>query len=211
MYYQLYIVTIKQTVSDSYTAPLPQKNNTHREQNDVALWFKKMSHLSKFDRKNWQAFINIFDKQMERHQLNNSIKLEILESNLIGSAFEFYGCSTTKVCSYDALRELMQNQFGSRITSQQLRRTELLTIKQQAGENLVEFLSRVEFIAGEGYTDISEKIVFHRFQTSNLKLKPRKCELFHRKLKFLGWIMNSEGISIPRILKLCQNARIPRM
>ena len=88
-----------------------------------------MSHLPKFDGKNWQAFINIFDKQMERHQLNDSLKLEILESKLIGSAFEFYCYSTTKVSSYDALRELMQNRFGSRITSQ-LRRTELLTIKQ---------------------------------------------------------------------------------
>ena len=132
------------------------QNNTHREQNDVALWLKKMSHLPKFDGKNWQAFINIFDKQMERHQLNDSVKLEILESKLIGSAFEFYGYSTTKVSSYDALRELMQNRFGSRITSQ-LRRTELLTIKQQAEENLVEFSSRVAFIAGEGYTDIPEK------------------------------------------------------
>ena len=103
------------------------QNYTHREQNDVALWLKKMSHLPKFDGKNWQAFINIFDKQMERHQLNDSLKLEILESKLIGSAFEFYCYSTTKVSSYDALRELMQNRFGSRITSQ-LRQTELLTI-----------------------------------------------------------------------------------
>ena len=94
---------------------------------------------------------------MERHQLNDSVKLEILESKLIGSASEFYGYSTTKVSSYDALPELMQNRFGSRITSQ-LRRTELLTIKQQAEENLVEFSSRVAFIAGEGYTDIQDGI-----------------------------------------------------
>ena len=132
------------------------QNNTHREQNDVALLLKEISHLPTFDGKIGQPFINIFDKQMERHQLNDSVKLEILESKLIGSAFVFYGYITSKVSCYDALRELMQNRFGSRFTSQ-LRRTELLTIKQLAEENLVEFSSRVTFIAGEGYTDIPEK------------------------------------------------------
>ena len=44
---------------------------------------------------------------------------------------------------------------------------------------------------------VNLKCVFDRFRTSNLKLKPRKCELFRRKLKFLGWIVSSEGISIP--------------
>ena len=40
-------------------------------------------------------------------------------------------------------------------------------------------------------------LTFQRFRTYNLKLKPKKCQLFKRKLKFLGWMVGSDGISIP--------------
>ena len=174
-----------------------------------------MSHLPKFDGKNWQAFINIFDKQMERHQLNDSVKLEILESKLIGSAFEFYGYSTTKVSSYDALRELMQNRFGSRITSQ-LRRTELLTIKQQAEENLVEFSNRVAFIAGEGYTDIPEKnrteLEVHAFLQGCVDhtLAERVMQSEHKDLNnALNWMIKATQNA--RVLKSSKSVRAVEM
>ena len=40
-------------------------------------------------------------------------------------------------------------------------------------------------------------LVFQRFRVNNLKLKPRKCELFRHQLKFLGWIVSDHGIAIP--------------
>ena len=40
-------------------------------------------------------------------------------------------------------------------------------------------------------------LVFQRFRVNNLKLKPRKCELFRHQLKFLGWIVSNHGIAIP--------------
>jgi len=39
------------------------------------------------------------------------------------------------------------------------------------------------------------KLVFERIRKANLKLNPDKCELFQTKVKFLGHIVSSEGIS----------------
>ena len=41
------------------------------------------------------------------------------------------------------------------------------------------------------------RAVFERFRANNLKLKPRKCELFRRQLKFLGWNVGNSGIKVP--------------
>ena len=41
------------------------------------------------------------------------------------------------------------------------------------------------------------RAVFERFRANNLKLKPRKCELFRRQLKFLGWNVGNSGIEVP--------------
>ena len=38
-------------------------------------------------------------------------------------------------------------------------------------------------------------LVFQRLSEANLKLKPSKCILFQRQVKFLGHIVSEEGIS----------------
>ena len=39
------------------------------------------------------------------------------------------------------------------------------------------------------------KDVFIRLEEANLKLKPSKCQIFQKKLKFLGHVISAEGIS----------------
>ena len=39
------------------------------------------------------------------------------------------------------------------------------------------------------------KVVLERFKGANLKLKPSKCELLQKEVKFLGHVVNSEGVS----------------
>ena len=46
----------------------------------------------------------------------------------------------------------------------------------------------------EHLNNLSE--ILSRFEEYNLKLKPKKCHLFKREIKFLGKIVNAEGISI---------------
>ena len=40
------------------------------------------------------------------------------------------------------------------------------------------------------------QLVFDRIKIANLKLSPKKCELFKRKVKFVGYIVSEEGIEI---------------
>ena len=47
------------------------------------------------------------------------------------------------------------------------------------------------------------QLVFDRIKAANLKLSPKKCEFFKRKVKFVGHIVSEEGIeSDPRQIKL---------
>jgi hypothetical protein len=47
--------------------------------------------------------------------------------------------------------------------------------------------------------------VFQRFRESRLKLKPEKCQLFRREVRYLGHIVSPEGISTgPEKLKAVQ-------
>ena len=57
--------------------------------------------------------------------------------------------------------------------------------------------------------DLSE--IFERLRTANLKLKPSKCHLFQKQLKFLGHIVNGDGLSPdPAIIKAVQAVPTPR-
>ena len=37
------------------------------------------------------------------------------------------------------------------------------------------------------------KVVLHRLKCANLKIKPNKCQMFHKKLRYLGHIVSEEG------------------
>ena len=39
------------------------------------------------------------------------------------------------------------------------------------------------------------RLVFFRLRAANLKLNPKKCELFRHKVKFLGHVVCAEGVA----------------
>ena len=52
--------------------------------------------------------------------------------------------------------------------------------------------------------------VFHRFQMANLKLKPKKCNMFQRKVSFLGHIVSSDGVQCdPAKVSAVRDCEIP--
>ena len=52
--------------------------------------------------------------------------------------------------------------------------------------------------------------VFFRLWTANLKLSPKKCELFRRKVKFLGPVVCEDGVTTdPDKVKAVQNWPVP--
>ena len=55
------------------------------------------------------------------------------------------------------------------------------------------------------------RVVFERFRTYGLKLKPRKCDLFRKKVEFLGRVVGPEGMKIgPGYVKDVKNWPEPR-
>ena len=51
---------------------------------DFNVWNKKLAYLPKFDGTNWQAFISVFERNLSRHNLSDSLQLDLLESKLLG-------------------------------------------------------------------------------------------------------------------------------
>ena len=110
---------------------------------DFNVWNKKLAYLPKFDGTNWQAFISVFERNLSRHNLSDSLQLDLLESKLSGQAFQAYGQAHTSMDTYEELKKFLQSLFGTRITPQ-IRRDELCHIKQCTDESLTEFTSRVK-------------------------------------------------------------------
>ena len=123
---------------------------------DFNVWNKKLAYLPKFDGTNWQAFISVFERNLSRHNLSDSLQLDLLESKLSGQAFQAYGQAHTSMDTYEELKKFLQSRFGTRITPQ-IRRNELFHMKQRTDETLIEFSSRVKSIAYEGFPEMNSK------------------------------------------------------
>ena len=123
---------------------------------DFNVWNKKLAYLPKFDGTYWQAFISVFERNLSRHNLGDSLQLDLLESKLSGQAFQAYGQAHTSMDTYEELKKFLQLRFGTRITPQ-IRRNELFHMKQRTDETLIEFSSRVKSVAYEGYPEMSTK------------------------------------------------------
>ena len=104
---------------------------------DFNVWNKKLAYLPKFDGTNWQAFISVLEHNISRHNLTNSLQLDLLESKLSGQAFQAYGQAHTSMDTYAELKKFLQLRFGTRITPQNCR-DDLCHIKQCTDESLVE-------------------------------------------------------------------------
>ena len=123
---------------------------------DFNVWNKKLAYLPKFNGTNWQAFISVFERNLSRHNLSDSLQLDLLESKLSGQAFQAYGQAHTSMDTYEELKKFLQSRFGTRITPQ-IRRNELFHMKQRTDETLIEFSSRVKSIAYEGFPEMNSK------------------------------------------------------
>lgn len=68
-------------------------------------------------------------------------------------------------------------------------------------------------ILGKNFDDHLQNLsaVLDRFKTYNLKLKPSKCQLFQKEVKFLGKIVNENGISVnPESVEVIKSWPIPK-
>ena len=76
----------------------------------------------------------------------------------------------------------------------------------------VSYLDDVTVIASnfdEAVVNLRE--VLARFEKYNLKLKPKKCQLFQLEIEFLGHVVNAEGISIkPDHIKIMEKWPVPK-
>ena len=145
------LVAKKAQVSSQKAQIMQQPTSYSREgicetvEADFNVWNKKLAHLPKFDGTNWQAFISVLEHYISRHNLTNSLQLDLLESKLSGQAFQAYGQAHTSMDTYAELKKFLQLRFGTRITPQNCR-DELCHIKQCTDESLTEFTSRVKLI-----------------------------------------------------------------
>ena len=156
------LVAKKAQVSSQKAQIMQQPTSYSREgicetvEADFNVWNKKLAHLPKFDGTNWQAFISVFERNLSRHNLSDSLQLDLLESKLSGQAFQAYGQAHTSMDTYEELKKFLQSRFGTRITPQ-IRRNELFHMKQRTDETLIEFSSRVKSIAYEGFPEMNSK------------------------------------------------------
>ena len=156
------LVAKKAQVSSQKAQIMQQPTSYSREgicetvEADFNVWNKKLAYLPKFDGTNWQAFISVFERNLSRHNLSDSLQLDLLESKLSGQAFQAYGQAHTSMDTYEELKKFLQSRFVTRITPQ-IRRNELFHMKQRTDETLIEFSSRVKSIAYEGFPEMNSK------------------------------------------------------
>ena len=97
------LVAKKAQVSSQKAQIMQQPTSYSREgicetvEADFNVWNKKLAYLPKFDGTNWQAFISVFERNLSRHNLSDSLQLDLLESKLSGQAFQAYGQAHTSM------------------------------------------------------------------------------------------------------------------
>ena len=87
-----------------------------------------------------------------------------------------------------------------------------LVLRGMTWKEVLAYLDDV-IILGKNVTDHMERLrrVFERFREHNLKVKPKKCELFQTKVPFLGRIVSQEGISVdPDKVKAVHKYPVPQ-
>jgi hypothetical protein len=68
-------------------------------------------------------------------------------------------------------------------------------------------------VLGKNFDDHLNNLtrVLDRFKKYNLKLKPKKCNLFQNEIKFLGKIISADGIKInPENIVTVKNWQVPK-
>ena len=150
---QLSLVPPKMDNLDSHVI---SSSDTEQLEHNVPQWHDMFEHIPSFGGNDWHAFITVFERHLHRRNPPSPLRLDLLEMKLSGEAFQAYGTSASNISTYEELRDFLQARFGCRITAQ-IRRTELFNMKQKSDETLVDYASRIKFVAGEGYPDTSNR------------------------------------------------------
>ena len=135
---------------DNLDSHVTSSSDTEQLEHDVPQWHDMFEHIPSFDGNGWHAFITVFERHLHRRNPPSPLRLDLLEMKLSGEAVQAYGTSASYISTYEELRDFLQARFGCRITAQ-IRRTELFNMKQKSDETLVDYASRIKFVAGEGY------------------------------------------------------------
>ena len=141
---------------DNLDSHVTSSSDTEQLEHNVPEWNDMFEHIPSFDGNDWHAFITVFERHLHRRNPPSPLRLDLLEMKLSGEAFQAYGTSASNISTYEELRDFLQARFGCRITAQ-IRRTELFNMKQKSDETLVDYASRIKFVAGEGYPDSSNR------------------------------------------------------
>ena len=141
---------------DNLDSHVTSSSDTEQLEHDVPQWHDMFEHIPSFDGNDWHAFITVFERHLHRRNPPSPLRLDLLEMKLSGETFQAYGTSASYISTYEELRDFLQARFGCRVTAQ-IRRTELFNMKQKSDETLVDYASRIKFVAGEGYPDTSNR------------------------------------------------------
>ena len=131
---------------DNFDSYVTSSSNTEQLEDNVAQWHDMFEHILKFDRNDWHAFIIVFERHLHRHNPPSPLCLDLLDMIL----FQAYITSASNISTYDDMRDFLQSRFGCLITAQ-IKRAEFFNMKQKSDETLVDYASRIKFVAGEGY------------------------------------------------------------
>ena len=141
---------------DNLDSHVTSSSDTEQLEHDVPQWHDMFEHIPSFDGNDWHAFITVFERHLHRRNPPSPLRLDLLEMKLSGENFQAYGTSASYISTYEELRDFLQARFGCRVTAQ-IRRTELFNMKQKSDETLVDYASRIKFVAGEGHPDTSNR------------------------------------------------------
>lgn len=87
-----------------------------------------------------------------------------------------------------------------------------LVLRRLTWKELIVYLDDV-IVLGQGFDDqiANLRTTFNRFRKYNLKLKPKKCDLFCKQVTFLGILVSPAGISVnPENVKKVQRWPVPK-
>ena len=121
-------------------------------------------------------------------------------------------CSKTAFITKYGLFEHVRLPFGLCNSPATFSRAIQLVLQGLTWKECLAYLDDV-IVMGENFSSHMRNLrsVLTRFQKYNLKLKPKKCNLFQTEIKFLGKIVNSKGISInPESIDTVKNWPVPK-
>ena len=121
-------------------------------------------------------------------------------------------CRKTAFMTRFGLYEFKRMPFGLCNAPATFQRVIQLVLRHLTWNQILAYLDDV-IVLGKDFSDHLHnlELTFERFREHNLKLKPKKCGLFQREVKFLGKLVNSEGVALnPENVEKVKSWPIPK-